>query len=55
MIDKVKTKYYKEVRKKLETKLNGGNIIVGINTYEIFIHKFSLIRTYSQMYSTDYN
>ena len=32
MKEKVKTEYYRRVRKILETKLNGGNIITGINT-----------------------
>ena len=33
MKKKVKTKYLGRVRKALETKLNGGNIIKGINIY----------------------
>ena len=32
MKGKVKTEYYRRVRKTLETKLNGGNIITGTNT-----------------------
>ena len=32
MKEKVKTEYYRRVRKTLETKLNGGNIITGTNT-----------------------
>ena len=32
MKEKVKTEYYRRMRKILETKLNGGNIITGINT-----------------------
>ena len=32
MKEKVKTEYYRLVRKTLKTKLNGGNIITGINT-----------------------
>ena len=32
MKEKVKTEYSRRVRKILETKLNGGNIITGINT-----------------------
>ena len=31
MKKKVKTKWYRRVRKILETNLNGGNIITGIN------------------------
>ena len=31
MKEKLKTKYYRRVRKILETKLNGKNIIAGIN------------------------
>ena len=30
--EKVKTEYYRRVRKILEMKLDGGNIITGINT-----------------------
>ena len=32
MKEKVKTEYCRQVRKILETKLNGVNIITGINT-----------------------
>ena len=32
MKEKVKTEYYRRVRKILQKKLNGGNIITGINT-----------------------
>ena len=32
MKEKVKTEYYRRERKMLKTKLNGGNIIKGINT-----------------------
>ena len=35
MKEKVKTEYYRRVRKILETILNGGNIITGINTLAI--------------------
>ena len=35
MKEKVKTEYYRRVRKILETKLNGGNITTGINTWTI--------------------
>ena len=37
MKGKVKTKYYRRMRKILETKLNGRNIITGINTWGYFI------------------
>ena len=30
--EKVKAEYYRRVRKTLETKLNGGNLITGTNT-----------------------
>ena len=33
--EKVKTEYYKQVREILETKLNGGNITTGTNTWTI--------------------
>ena len=33
MEEKVKTEYYRRVRKILESKLNGENIITGINTW----------------------
>ena len=35
MKEKVKTEYYRRLRKVPETKLNGGNIITGINTWAI--------------------
>ena len=35
MKEKVKTEYYIRVRKILETKLNGGNIITGINMLSV--------------------
>ena len=41
MKEKVKTKYYRRVRKLLETKLNGGNIIAGINTCAISLLRCS--------------
>ena len=41
MKEKVKTEYYKRVRKILETKLNGGNIITGINTWAILSLRYS--------------
>ena len=36
-MENVKTEYYRQVRKILETKLNGGNIITGINTWAILL------------------
>ena len=33
--EKVKTEYLRRVRKVLETKLNGGNIIKGINIWAV--------------------
>ena len=41
MKEKVKTEYYRRVRKILETKLNGGNIITGINTWAISLLRYS--------------
>ena len=41
MKEKVKTEYYRRVRKILETKLNGGNIITGINTWTISLLRYS--------------
>ena len=41
MKEKVKTEYYRRVRKILETKLNGGNIITGINTWAISLLSYS--------------
>ena len=44
MKEKVKTEYYRRVRKilkMLETKLNGGNIITGINTWAISLLRYS--------------
>ena len=35
MKEKVKTEYLRRVRKVLETKLNGGNIIKGINIWAV--------------------
>ena len=35
MKEKVKTEYYRRVRKILETRLNGGNPITGINKWAI--------------------
>ena len=42
MKEKVKTKYYRRVRKILETKLNGGNIITGINAWAISLLRYSV-------------
>ena len=41
MKEKVKTEYYRQVRKILETKLNGGNIITGINKWAISLLRYS--------------
>ena len=41
MKEKVKTEYYRRVRKILETKLNGGNIIAGLNTCAISLLRYS--------------
>ena len=41
MKEKVKTEYYRRVRKTLETKLNGGNIITGTNTRAISLLRYS--------------
>ena len=43
MKEKVKTEYYRRVRKILETKLNGGNIITGINTWAISLLGYSAV------------
>ena len=40
MKGKVKTEYYTRVRKILETKLNGGNIITGINTWAVSLLRY---------------
>ena len=39
--DKVKTEYYRRVRKILQTKLNGENIITEINTWVISLLRYS--------------
>ena len=39
--EKVKTEYYRRVRKILETKLNSGNIITGINTWAVSLQRYS--------------
>ena len=41
MKEKVKTEYLRRVRKVLETKLNGVDIIKGINTWEISLLRYS--------------
>ena len=41
MKEKVKTEYYTRVKKILETKLNGGNIITEINTWTISLPRYS--------------
>ena len=41
MKEKVKTEYFRRVRRILETKLNGGNIITGINTWAISLPRYS--------------
>ena len=41
MREKVETGYYRRERKILETKLNGGNIITGINTWAIPLLRYS--------------
>ena len=41
MKEKVKTEYYRRVRKILETKLNSGNTITGINTWAISLLRYS--------------
>ena len=40
MKEKVKTEYYRLVRKILKTKLNGGNIKIGINTWAISLLRY---------------
>ena len=39
--EKVKTEYLRRVRKVLETKLNGGNIIKRINTWVVSFLRYS--------------
>ena len=41
MKEKVKTEYLRRVRKVLETKLNGGNIIRGINIWAVSFLRYS--------------
>ena len=41
MNEKVKTEYYRRVRKILEKTLNGGNIITGINTWAVSLLRYS--------------
>ena len=40
MKEKAKTEYYDQVRKILETKPNGGNIITEINTWTISLLRY---------------
>ena len=40
MKEKIKTEYYRRVRKILETNLNGGNIMTGINTWAISLLRY---------------
>ena len=39
----VKVEYLKRVRKVLETKLNGGSIIIGINTWAVSLLTYSVV------------
>ena len=41
MMENVKTEYYRRERKILETKLNGGNIVTGINTWAVSLLRYS--------------
>ena len=41
MKEKVKTEYFRRVRKILETKLNGGDIIAGTNTWAISLLRYT--------------
>ena len=41
MKEKIKTEYCRQVRKILETKLNGGSIIIGINTWAVSLLRYS--------------
>ena len=41
MKKKIKTEYLRRVRKVLETKLNGDNIIKGINTWAVSLLRYS--------------
>ena len=43
MKEKVKPEYDRRVREVLETKLNGGNIITGINTWAISLLRYSAV------------
>ena len=55
MREKVKTEYYRRVRKILETKLNGGNIITG-NAWAIPLLRYSaafLDRTEAELEQMD--
>ena len=41
MKDRVKTEYYRRVRKVLETKLNSGNVFKAINTWAVSVVRYS--------------
>ena len=41
MKEKIKTGYYRRMRKTLETNSNGGNIITGINIWAISLLRYS--------------
>ena len=43
MKEKVKTGHYEQMRTILKTKLNGGNIITGINTWTILLVRYSAV------------
>ena len=38
---KVSKKYIRRLRKVLKSKLNGGNLVRGINTWAIFLLRYS--------------
>ena len=41
MKEKVRKEYYRQVRKILEMKLNGGSIVIGINTWSVTLLRYS--------------
>ena len=41
MKEKIKAEYYGRVRKILEMKLNGENIITGVNTWAVSLLRYS--------------
>ena len=41
MKEKVKAEYYRRVRKIQDTKLNGENIITGVNTWAVSLLRYS--------------